>query len=63
MGVGVGGLADFPDLCLNGPARAVKPWNNTSPKAELNFNAKKSKWYPTWTDPALKIDYVRIYAL
>uniref|UniRef100_A0A2A4JIM4 Uncharacterized protein n=1 Tax=Heliothis virescens TaxID=7102 RepID=A0A2A4JIM4_HELVI len=31
---------------------------------EMNyFWNSKDKWYPTWTDSAMKIDYVRVYAL
>ncbi|XP_055601810.1 gram-negative bacteria-binding protein 1 isoform X2 [Uranotaenia lowii] len=63
LGVGVGGVTDFPDLCRNGPTRAEKPWNNTSPKAEYHFYQNRNAWYRTWTDPELAVDYVRVYAL
>lgn len=65
LGLGVGGIGDFPDNCVTGEARKLKPWSNTSPKAELNFWEQKNNWYPTWVsnDNAMKIDYVKVWAL
>lgn len=63
LGVGVGGVTDFPDSSMTGPLRQPKPWNNTSPKAEYFFYQNRNVWFRTWTDPELKVDYVRVYAL
>ncbi|XP_062550097.1 gram-negative bacteria-binding protein 1 [Armigeres subalbatus] len=63
LGVGVGGIADFPDCSLTGSLKQPKPWNNTSPKAEYFFYQNRNVWYRTWTEPELKVDYVRVYAL
>uniref|UniRef100_A0A9I3CJN8 GH16 domain-containing protein n=1 Tax=Anopheles culicifacies TaxID=139723 RepID=A0A9I3CJN8_9DIPT len=63
LGVGVGGIKDFPDHSQTGPAKSAKPWNNTSPKAEYFFYQNRNTWYRTWTEPELTIDYVRVYAL
>lgn len=66
LGVGVGGNADFPDDSLSGLSKIAKPWENTSPKAELNFylNAEDS-WYQTWNnrDSGLIVDYVKVYSV
>ncbi|XP_065350462.1 beta-1,3-glucan-binding protein-like [Cloeon dipterum] len=63
FGVGVGGIHDFPDNCLNNGER--KPWTNGQPKAKLNFWKQQNKWYPTWDlqDGSMQIDYVKVYAL
>ncbi|XP_041772752.1 gram-negative bacteria-binding protein 1 [Anopheles merus] len=63
LGVGVGGVKDFPDHSLTGPSRTAKPWNNTSPKAEYFFYQNRNTWFRTWTEPELTVDYVRVYAL
>uniref|UniRef100_A0A1Q3FNF1 Putative gram negative binding protein subgroup a n=1 Tax=Culex tarsalis TaxID=7177 RepID=A0A1Q3FNF1_CULTA len=63
LGVGVGGVTDFPDGSRTGPLKQPKPWNNTSPKAEYNFYQNRNVWYRTWTEPELIVDYVRVYAL
>lgn len=63
LGVGVGGVTDFPDSTVTGPLKQPKPWNNTSPKAEYFFYQNRNVWFRTWTDPELKVDYVRVYAL
>ncbi|KAL9700390.1 hypothetical protein quinque_003831 [Culex quinquefasciatus] len=63
LGVGVGGVTDFPDGSRTGSLKQPKPWNNTSPKAEYNFYQSRNVWYRTWTEPELKVDYVRVYAL
>ncbi|XP_049874295.1 beta-1,3-glucan-binding protein-like [Pectinophora gossypiella] len=56
LGLRVGGVHDFPD-------EPDKPWKNRSFKAMLNFYNDQSTWLPTWYDPDLKIDYIRIYSL
>lgn len=63
LGVGVGGLADFPDDSSNGMWQ--KPWENTSPKAELSFYLKSHEWYPTWSNrhSGLIVDYVKVYSV
>ncbi|XP_052872110.1 beta-1,3-glucan-binding protein 1-like [Anopheles cruzii] len=63
LGVGVGGIKDFPDQSLTGPSKQPKPWNNTSPKAEYFFYQNRNTWFRTWTAPELTVDYVRVYAL
>ncbi|XP_055629565.1 beta-1,3-glucan-binding protein [Toxorhynchites rutilus septentrionalis] len=63
LGVGVGGVTDFPDFCRTGTLGAQKPWNNTSPKAEYHFYQNRNTWFRTWTNPELIVDYVRVYAL
>ncbi|XP_050090855.1 beta-1,3-glucan-binding protein 2 [Anopheles aquasalis] len=63
LGVGVGGVKDFPDESVTGPSRVAKPWRNTSPKAEYLFYQNRNTWYRTWTEPELTVDYVRVYAL
>lgn len=65
LGVGVGGMADFPDSCLSGILRTVKPWNNTSPNAELNFWRSRETWLPTWIGDSsvLQVDHVKVWAL
>uniref|UniRef100_A0A2A4JIQ0 Uncharacterized protein n=1 Tax=Heliothis virescens TaxID=7102 RepID=A0A2A4JIQ0_HELVI len=57
LGLRVGGVYDFDDG-IEG-----KPWRNSASKAMLNFWRSKDTWYPTWTNGAMKIDYVRVYAL
>lgn len=56
LGLRVGGVNDFAD-------DSIKPWRNRNSKALLNFWNAKDIWYPTWSDAALKVDYVRVYAL
>lgn len=65
LGVGVGGNADFPDDAVNGLLRTSKPWENTSPKAELSFYLKSDEWYPTWNnrESGLIVDYVKVYSV
>ncbi|ETN65516.1 Gram negative binding protein subgroup A [Anopheles darlingi] len=57
LGVGVGGVKDFPDPSVTGPSRVAKPWRNTSPKAEYLFYQNRNTWYRTWTEPELTVDY------
>ncbi|KPJ15399.1 Beta-1,3-glucan-binding protein [Papilio machaon] len=56
LGLRVGGVNDFAD-------DSIKPWKNRNSKAMLNFWNAKNSWYPTWSDAAVKVDYVRVYAL
>ncbi|XP_055705719.1 beta-1,3-glucan-binding protein-like [Phlebotomus papatasi] len=65
LGMGVGGLSDFPENCITGPSRHPKPWGNTDPRAERYFWSDKNNWYPTWNgeDAGLQIDWVRVYSL
>lgn len=64
LGVGVGGLGDFPDGALNGVAKRVKPWENTDPQAERLFFADQSNWHATWTDESvLQVDHIKVTAL
>lgn len=65
LGVGVGGNADFPDGSRTGSQRMPKPWENTSPKAELNFYLHADDWYSTWNsrDSGLVVDYVKVISV
>lgn len=56
LGLRVGGIHDFADS-------TDKPWKNRSPKGMLNFWNSRDKWFPSWYDANLKVDYVRVYAL
>lgn len=65
LGVGVGGLGDFPDESVSGIQAIPKPWENTSPKAELNFWLDSEHWRPTWNsrDSGLIVDFVKVYSV
>lgn len=65
LGVGVGGNADFPDDSRTGWSKTPKPWENTSPKAELSFYLNANEWHSTWNsaDSGLIIDYVKVYSV
>ncbi|XP_068618729.1 beta-1,3-glucan-binding protein-like [Battus philenor] len=56
LGLRVGGINDFADS-------PEKPWGNRRVKAMLDFWNARESWFPTWYDPSVKVDYVRIYAL
>ncbi|XP_071451804.1 beta-1,3-glucan-binding protein-like [Hetaerina americana] len=67
MGVAVGGIAYFPDDAVNQPP---KPWSNNSPNPSFDFWSQKNAWHRTWRSgsnngehAALKVDYVRVWAL
>lgn len=64
MNLAVGGTNSFfPDEAVNsGPP---KPWSNQSPQALLDFWNARGSWESTWVgeEAALKVDYVRVYAL
>lgn len=64
LGVGVGGLGDFPDGALNGVGGRAKPWENTDPQSERLFYADLNNWKATWTDQSmLQVDYIKVTAL
>lgn len=65
LGVGVGGNADFPDETVTGLDKIPKQWENTSPKAELNFYQHIDEWYSTWNshESGLIVDYVKVYSV
>ncbi|XP_015514705.1 beta-1,3-glucan-binding protein 1 isoform X1 [Neodiprion pinetum] len=70
LGVGVGGVRDFPDNLRSGDGVGYeKPWKNVAAKALLRFWEAKNHWFPSWQDSNnpgkshLQIDYVRVYAL
>uniref|UniRef100_A0A1A9WE76 Uncharacterized protein n=1 Tax=Glossina brevipalpis TaxID=37001 RepID=A0A1A9WE76_9MUSC len=56
LGLAAGGHGDFPD-------DVQKPWQNTSPRGHLEFWTERGNWVPTWSNPTLEVDYVRVYAV
>lgn len=69
LGVGVGGVRDFPDNIRSGDGQGYdKPWKNVAAKAMLRFWQAKDKWLPSWRtnnnqNSQLQIDYVRVWAV
>lgn len=63
LGIGAGGVSDFPDMCRS--RGVMKPWKNIGVKLNLDFFKASDQWLPTWAgdNSALKIDYVRVWAL
>lgn len=63
LGVGVGGLNDFPDSFKSGNVN--KPWRNGNRLQLKTFYEAKNDWYTrTWDeDSQLQVDYVRIRSL
>lgn len=57
----VGGTNHFPDGFITGNQK--KPWGESDNKMKLNFANAKNEWGQTWSDPAMKVDYIRIKAL
>ena len=55
LGLSAGGNGDFPDT-------TEKPWQNTNPRGSWIFSKDKT-WLPTWSQPSLEVDYVRVYAV
>ncbi|TMW49583.1 hypothetical protein DOY81_005326 [Sarcophaga bullata] len=55
LGLSAGGNGDFPDT-------PEKPWRNTNPRGSWTFSKDKT-WLPTWSQPTLEVDYVRVYAV
>ncbi|CAK1585929.1 unnamed protein product [Parnassius mnemosyne] len=62
IGVAAGGITEFTDNVINGDGRP-KPWSNRNRKASLNFWKDLPAWIPTWQQPALVIDYIKVKAL
>lgn len=65
LGVAAGGISDFPDNSTTGEEKIVKPWENTSPKAELRFWSSRDTWHPTWESQraGLIVDYVKVWSV
>ncbi|XP_017842219.1 gram-negative bacteria-binding protein 1 [Drosophila busckii] len=61
LGISVGGFGDFVDKLRT--SNYEKPWMNKHPQAKLHFWQSQDHWLPTWKQPRLLIDYVRVYAL
>lgn len=63
VGVGVGGINDFPDG-YRSTSNIPKPWTNKEVKQMRKFFDAKNQWLTTWNEHSqLKIDFVKIYAL
>ena len=60
LGVGAGGVNDFPDNYVSNPS---KPWQNLDRKQIRDFFNSRSQWISTWTKSELRIDSVRIWAV
>ncbi|SPP77312.1 gram-negative bacteria-binding protein 1 [Drosophila guanche] len=60
LGMSVGGFGDFVDNLRT--ATYEKPWMNYHPQAKLRFFEAKDHWLPSWKQPSLLVDYVRVYA-
>lgn len=60
LGVGVGGINDFPDDFKSGNSN--KPWTDGNRLQIKKFYESKNEWYNnTWGEESqLQIDYVRI---
>ncbi|KAH8410736.1 hypothetical protein KR222_002191, partial [Zaprionus bogoriensis] len=61
LGVSVGGFGDFVDNLRT--SNYEKPWLNKHPQAKLQFWQSQDQWLPSWTQPKLLVDYVRVYAV
>ncbi|XP_013172701.1 PREDICTED: beta-1,3-glucan-binding protein-like [Papilio xuthus] len=62
LGVSAGGITEFKDGVITGDGHP-KPWKNKNRKASYNFWRDLPFWQPTWHEPALLVDYVKITAL
>nr|XP_034831538.1 beta-1,3-glucan-binding protein-like [Maniola hyperantus] len=62
LGVAAGGAAEFPDNSIGNNGKP-KPWHNGDPKASLRFWEERHSWLPTWTQPSLIVDYIKVVAL
>ncbi|XP_052758982.1 beta-1,3-glucan-binding protein-like [Galleria mellonella] len=62
LGVSAGGISEFEDN-LTSKNGWPKPWSNGARKAMLNFWKDLDAWYPTWSQSALLVDYVKVVAL
>ncbi|CAH1105316.1 unnamed protein product [Psylliodes chrysocephalus] len=61
LGVGVGGITDFPD---NYQAGYPKPWRNRETQQMYKFLEAKDKWLPSWNSGGLlQVEYVKIRAI
>lgn len=63
LGVGVGGVNDFPNYYKSGANE--KPWVNYKRTQVRDFYNSRSTWYPTWSDEGrqLQVDYVKVTAI
>lgn len=63
IGVGVGGINDFPDGFRSG--NNAKPWINRSRAQAKDFFTGRRNWLNTWDgdNAALQVDDVKIWAL
>ncbi|XP_032289924.1 gram-negative bacteria-binding protein 1 [Drosophila virilis] len=61
LGLSVGGFGDFVDKLRT--SSFEKPWINKHPQAKLQFWRSQEQWLPTWKQPKLLVDYVRVYAI
>ncbi|XP_041986269.1 uncharacterized protein LOC121738350 [Aricia agestis] len=61
LGIAAGGNLEFDDNTSNGDEG--KPWRNSERKASLYFWQDVLSWWPRWTQPAMVVDYVKVYAL
>ncbi|CAG9561447.1 unnamed protein product [Danaus chrysippus] len=61
LGLTTGGVTEFDDEITS--QGIPKPWRNSGRKASLRFWQDMSSWLPTWRQPALLVDYVRVTAL
>ncbi|XP_050668501.1 beta-1,3-glucan-binding protein-like isoform X1 [Leptidea sinapis] len=59
IGLAVGGSSEFPDGLITG-SDCPKPWRNKDPKASVRFWEHQNEWWPTWSQPELIVDYVRV---
>ncbi|XP_068618298.1 beta-1,3-glucan-binding protein-like [Battus philenor] len=62
LGVAAGGITEFKDGVITSDG-VPKPWSNRKRKASYNFWRDLPAWLPTWRNPALVIDYVKVKAL
>lgn len=64
LGVGVGGLTDFPDYYVSTNNKR-KPWKDSDRLIYKNFFKSRDDWLPTWEAEGrcLKVEYVKIWAL
>ncbi|XP_047993760.1 beta-1,3-glucan-binding protein-like [Leguminivora glycinivorella] len=62
LGLSAGGHTEFPDGALSQNSHE-KPWKNQASKAPLRFWNDVDAWEPTWRQPELLVDYVKVVAL
>ncbi|XP_072397170.1 beta-1,3-glucan-binding protein-like [Diabrotica undecimpunctata] len=62
LGIGVGGINDFPDDFMSGSV--PKPWRNRNSLQVKSFYESRNQWLPSWnTGGQLQVDYVRIKSI